>query len=349
MKVYFEGGFWGHSEREKPCRRLKAQQSFAWKGYTWHLLGVYVCGRGLVLDFAKEVPVERIRAFMEKWRDRIEEGEVDLAESSQIDFENPLETAMDVKAWVNGRQILSMGGCGCSHNPLAEGVQAVDQPAEELLLAYEDYGLDREQGWYFYRMNLRWDYQRIPAKIALKLELLPDTYYFPCPETFETVLGESGKTVSFTHPLQKRGYRLIVEKVRQECVEEKSMEPLGDFIFPRNFQMLEYRIEDTKDEEMFIIRDRDRGDNPVPRSSWERHGFSGKRAFAVSMAAGQSGATSIFLAGPVHGERETEAQSTVSRLCFEPVERTCWQIQARVSRGEHKNLELFFERPGKRK
>lgn len=351
MKVYFDGNFWGHGKYQKPCRKLNIERSFEWKGFHWQLLGVYVCGRGLVLDFAKQIPVEDILEFMGKWKavlDRQwnpgaqEEKELTEVERSVLEYENPMETAMNVKAWVNGHGIESIGGCCCTYNPLAGGrkKEPVDEEAGKLL---EAYGLDASYGWSFCRMTLMWDYKRIPKKLKLRLLLQPDKYHIPCETVFETRTGEKGKTVTFLHPFEKTSHKLVVEDVTEEKLDETAFgERRETYIFPLHFQNLEYRLHRAEDEERFFVLDTEKGDMPIRKTTAAAGAFA---ASSVSVIGGASGPTSIFWAGRVRresGEEKSNVKGQCSRLCFQPVTNTRWQVYAIVSKGEQQSLELEF-------
>lgn len=223
MNVYFEGGFYSSKKYQKPLKRLPFETVFQWKGFTWHLLAPYVCKYGLVLDFAKQIPSGELLAFEEKWGAEIEHYEKTLVELPEhtalpepdfrMTFENPMETELWANAWVNGREIESISGCGCAYRPpklrakrkraqfqRSDGWKAVASESEavgsdldavsseyeavgnglEALAFLEHYQLSRDCGWYFYRMKLKWSFKRIPPHIKLRLLLRPDRNNLPC-------------------------------------------------------------------------------------------------------------------------------------------------------------------------
>lgn len=251
-----------------------------------------------------------------------------------------------MKARVNGREIQSMSGCSVCYNPLAGQAAARDSemPKEEELIEY--YGLDEKQGWGFGRWNLKWGYQRIPRKLDLELLLKPDKYHLPCQETFETIPEDGERKIMFSHPLTGEKYTLGILRVAQGSLEEKMFHRVShkDYRYPLQYQSLKYYIAGEGCNQQFMVQDVEKGDSPVKGSLTE------KSACSVAVIGGADGPTSIFLAKPTAGEvlsglGEGEAgtetvREAFSRLLFEPVEKTTWQIYAIVERGEEKNLKF---------
>lgn len=371
MKVYFNGGFWGHEKYQKPMKKLEMQRSFTWNGERWQLMAAYVCGKGMVLDFAKSVSVEAILRYWDKWKSvrmRQEQGQLPTeSERSRMEYENPQNVLMYCNAWVNEREIFSVHGQVSGYSPSclrnSEDAWDIFAESEEVEQLLSEYQLDPSCGWSFYRMTLVWPYKRIPKKLKVRLELLPESQALFCQQTFETVPGEAEKTISFTDPLDGTLHELVVEAVRQQELPERAFpsEIFGQgerYIFPRHFQWLKYRFTKAEDMGRFNLQDMEPGDSPICQVSEESSEPSGKAAAAVSIIGGADGPTSIFLAGRVREESEeiveseeevaesedgvgaSESLSQASRLCFEPVAKVRWQVIASVTRGEKMMLEL---------
>lgn len=66
-KVFYDGNFWGHSGRGRAGKEVAIRKEFDWAGHHWLIPSVYLCGKGLVVDFCMQVAPSDIRAFMEKW------------------------------------------------------------------------------------------------------------------------------------------------------------------------------------------------------------------------------------------------------------------------------------------
>lgn len=65
-KVYFDGSFWGHHGRERAGREMSVQKWFSWAGRDWFVPSVYVCSKGIVVDFCMRTEASALRGFMGK-------------------------------------------------------------------------------------------------------------------------------------------------------------------------------------------------------------------------------------------------------------------------------------------
>lgn len=378
MEVYFEGGFRGRSCGEYLCKRTGVTREFQWNGHDWRLLALYVCEKGAVLDFAKRVPVEEIRRFDEKWLEKIhdkENGLLDFPEEN-MEYENPFAEQLQMEAWINQEEVVSMSGCSCVYRPegcRGESSGAVCREAADAALAcdgtgteaavtaetapgtewVEHYGLSRECGWYLERKTLKrpelWERQHTgpefaveglenPAELsgtdmekgALRLVLKPERLQLQCEQTFETISGEKGKEVTFSHPVKGSSHVLIVEAVTEEELLKQSLMVEGkEYRIPTHLQCLHYSFRNSKDLEGFTVRDLGQGDAPVCMEEEQQ----------------KQGATSIFLCGNFRKAEGEEAKREgrriqASRAYFHPVKRVCWGIMAIVLRGEELVLEL---------
>lgn len=63
-KVYFDGSFWGHHGRERAGREVPVQKWFSWAGRDWFVPSVYVCSKGIVVDFCMRTEASALRGFM---------------------------------------------------------------------------------------------------------------------------------------------------------------------------------------------------------------------------------------------------------------------------------------------
>lgn len=70
-KVTYDGGFWrneGNAGIEIPI-----QKSFCWGEEKWYIPAVYICDKGLVIDYCKQADPVQVKAFIDKW-DLLNEG-----------------------------------------------------------------------------------------------------------------------------------------------------------------------------------------------------------------------------------------------------------------------------------
>ena len=61
-------------------------KTFSWGKEIWHVPAVYQCGKGLVADIFAEIDPERVRAFLELYRD-LEEDRLTEEEQERIQQE----------------------------------------------------------------------------------------------------------------------------------------------------------------------------------------------------------------------------------------------------------------------
>ena len=66
-KVYYSGNFWGHDKGERRCREIVIEKSFEWEEQKWRIPSIYICPKGLVIDFCVEVPAKEVREFIKRW------------------------------------------------------------------------------------------------------------------------------------------------------------------------------------------------------------------------------------------------------------------------------------------
>ena len=69
--VTYDGGFWrneGNAGIEIPI-----QKSFCWGEEKWYIPAVYICDKGLVIDYCKQADPVQVKAFIDKW-DLLNEG-----------------------------------------------------------------------------------------------------------------------------------------------------------------------------------------------------------------------------------------------------------------------------------
>lgn len=62
-EVSFDGGFWS-SRQGCPGKELPIRKEFDWAGYHWMIPSMYLCGKGIVMDFCMRVEPAAIRDFL---------------------------------------------------------------------------------------------------------------------------------------------------------------------------------------------------------------------------------------------------------------------------------------------
>ena len=210
-RVYFGSGFGGqHKGRDKPGREIPIGKTFSWCGKAWHVLAVYICGKGLVVDLCMEVEPEEIRAYAENWRPWIEgKREFTPEEEERQEAENPLTIDYNPKLTVNGRKLRLRRGYGLPWVPASgcpEGMEADLKDPGSLRLV-ERYGLDRERGWTFWRDSFSWATKTRPVLKTLSLSLEQNPVSVPGPRF---TLSGAGDVVKFVHPVTGETHALHV-------------------------------------------------------------------------------------------------------------------------------------------
>lgn len=145
-KVTYDGGFWrneGNAGIEIPI-----QKSFCWGEEKWYIPAVYICDKGLVIDYCKQADPVQVKAFIDKW-DLLNEGNNHYTkeQQEQIEREHPLHTSFKGRVTLNGYKLQSDHSCGLPWIPescLADGLRR----ETEAIQIMEHYGLDVSLAWY---------------------------------------------------------------------------------------------------------------------------------------------------------------------------------------------------------
>ena len=170
-KVYFDGSFWGHHGRERAGREMPVQKWFSWAGRDWFVPSVYVCSKGIVVDFCMRTEASALRGFMEKWGIDPESDEsIDFSrdEREQMEREPPLSLDFSPSLTLNGTTLRTSHGCGVIFLPEQPGFCADAEPA----MAH--YGLDRAYGWSIRRAAFPFVTKRAPKLKSLAVTMTAD-------------------------------------------------------------------------------------------------------------------------------------------------------------------------------
>ena len=95
--VTSSGEFFPVSHRERPGVQLPFSGEFSFAGYRWLVPGVYSTAKALVVDLCREVPLQAIQDFIQKWNLTPENDDSDCfskAQRMEMEAENPLEHAL---------------------------------------------------------------------------------------------------------------------------------------------------------------------------------------------------------------------------------------------------------------
>lgn len=303
--VFFSGAEYG-AENEEPGRELPLNQNFSWEGQPWQLLSLYLCGDGLVGDFAVPVARSAIEAFFDKWL-FLEEMGMTEAQQEQAQQESPFRMDVHIAAEINSQRLGNFHGQYKCWNLLAE-----DTAAARWL---EHYGLDREQGWVFQRSFWPYSWQDRSLE-RLTLHLREDPAWISGP----VFTARAGDRISFILPATGQQHTLIIEDGPEVQTIDLLQPP--DLELPTHCQMITWRAEPELPRDVLTIRDRDGGDQPRSRAA----GNGG--AACIGIIGGADGPTAVILAAPGAEKK----QAAVSGLYFTPPEQIHWQLRFRESR-----------------
>ena len=175
-KVYFDGSFWGHHGHGRAGREMSVQKWFSWAGRDWFVPSVYLCAKGIVVDFCMRAEASALRGFMEKWGIDPESDEsIDFTrdEREQMEREHPLSLAFTPSLILNGAKLRTSHGCGVIFLPEQPGFCADAEPA----MAH--YGLDRAYGWSIRRAAFPFVTKRAPKLKSLAVTMTADEVRIP--------------------------------------------------------------------------------------------------------------------------------------------------------------------------
>ena len=312
-KVYYNGNFWGHSDRERAGKEVRVNKVFKWYDEIWHIPAVYLCGKGLVVDFCVEIDPQRMKDFLHKWEDQLrEEWKISRETRRTIERENPMELNFSAEFLVNSRVLKMKSGCGVGWLPsecYQDGIEeSVGEEAEKVL---DYYGLDKSRAWTIRRCAYPWLTSRKPVikHIEMHLQQLPTG--IPG-ETF--VSPSEGETAEISHPITGEKYTLKIEEyLRHKLPEEHFGNP--EVEYPSHFTAVEYSVDPDLNHEKLRLFDTAEGDSPRRKSDGKP---SSGTAFGI--IGGADGPTAVFLS-----TNSPKTYDACSSLHFVPQNKIVWQ------------------------
>ena len=315
-KVYYDSNFWSRSASGRAGRELSVRKEFDWAGHHWIIPSVYLCARGLVVDFCMQAAPFAIRAFLEKWDLTPEnEGGRDFTQeqSMQIDLENPLHLDFHAVPRVNGKELSPHSGCGISWIPgLSAGSSAGDE-AEQVLTHYE---LNPESGWMIWRCAYPWATKRRPELRSLSLTLSQDRVPVPGPH-FR--VHRPGDTVSFSYG--GAPHLLTVQEYEAQTMDWSRMPETG-MEHPSHYVAMTYTVTPDLPDGVVSLADCDDGDRPRQAPSAPGQPTASSCAMVLGIISGADGPTAIVCSPRGQGR----IRAACSSLRFEPVEEVEWRL-----------------------
>ena len=335
-KVYFDGGFRGHSGKDRAGKELPIGKQFEWAGHHWLIPAAYSCSKGLVVDLCLRACADDIRAFMDKWdltRENDSCENFTPEQQMELERENPLSLDFDPLLLLNGRALRTSHGCAVTYDPCLPE-EAVNYPEADLAVGH--YGLDTAYGWVIYRYAFPWGQKRRPDIKTLSLTLEQQPVSLPGPHFTAKAPGDA---FSFVHPLSQTEYTLTVQELERQTLPKNAF-PSDRCFYPAHFTAMSYTLSPETPEHITVC-DCDEGDRPLEIMP-ENVPFApaAANAAALCIIGGADGPTAISVGQPSQGRLCTACSS----LHFEPVRHDVeWRIVFREKLFEDIDIELNIE------
>ena len=329
-KVYFDGSFWGHHGRGRAGREVPIEKWFSWAGREWFVLSVYVCAKGLVMDFCLRADASALRDFTKKWGIDPESGEpIDFTcdERAQMEREHPLGLGVSPVLTLNGAALRSTHGCSVVFLPEQPGYCA-DAEA-----AMAHYGLDRTYGWSIRRAAFPFITKRAPKLKSLAVTMTADEVRVPGPR-FRA--DKAGDTFAFSY--RGTDYVLTVQEVEPQTLPRERLHLDPDFDYPTHFTAISYTLTPEPPENSIFVEDCAEGDHPrqVTRKA-DFYAPEARNGFCVGIIGGADGPTAIVVGGGAQGV----THAVCSSVHFEAAERIEWRMVFREIPYDAETFELL--------
>ena len=316
-RVTSEGDFWDVASRERPAILLPFGGEFQWFGSHWVVPGVYSTAKALVVDFCRQVDVDAMRAFQEKYHlapDRDDIRNYTREEAARIEAESPMGFFFHVAAQVNGKELPMSRGSGVGYIPYQ--VEASDEALSVIL----HYGLDQSTCWYILRCVFPWRRRQQVGSLSFRLEVEPVR------QPGQPFQIQPGEKVELTHPQTGERYTLTALKLVPDTVDS-NFPDMEDWEVPNHLWKLVYTLEPELEE--FVLQDAEEGDPMRPKAPRE-NGATGSTVGCAPLQPVKKktspGPASIGIIGGAAELVEIQAghQVAFSSLRFEPAASVTW-------------------------
>lgn len=329
-EVTFDGGFWS-SRRERPGKELPIHKEFDWAGHHWIIPSIYLCSKGIVVDFCMRAEPAAIRDFMKKW-DLTPENEAGQnftqEQQMQLDLDNPMRVEFHSFLHLNGKELPSTHGYGTSYNPCLGPEYVVEDEAKR---AVEHYGLDLNYAWVILRSSYPWATKRKPEIRQLSVTMLPDAVSVPGPH-FR--ISTPGDTFHFSYDDQE--YILTLQEYEAQEMDWSRMPDTG-LEHPSHYVAMSYTITPEPPDGVMDIADCDEGDRPRLAPPALGQPSAASCSMVVGIIGGADGPVVIACGKNKQGK----LHAVCSSLHFEPIEQVDWRIVFHEQRGFAAEIDLF--------
>lgn len=317
-KVYFDGDFWESHGRNRPGKEIAIKKQFSWADRKWSIPAIYLCAKGLVIDFCFQVDPVQIRAFTERWERHTETGHCQpLSQEQKMkrNLDNPFLFPLEVCAAVNGKVLQNSHTCGIYYDPCQS--RDTENPAE-VQRVMEHYCLDPSHGWMMTRAMFPWKTKRRPKIKALSLTIKQRPVSIPGPHFH---VAAPGACVEFFCPVSGKRHTLTVLEYEQQTIPI----PLNTFgqeelEYPTYCHTMRYTIFPTLSNDTLTITDCSNGDRPKRRQTAVSRSPASRCTTDTMIIGSADGPTVLFFCG------QKDGNTIYSAPHFAPVEEVEWRI-----------------------
>ena len=327
-KVTYDGGF--YPSRGKSGKEIQLNKEFVWGNEKWHVPAIYICAKGMVVDFCIEVDVDSVKKFINKWNlyEQNSEG-YENEELEQIEDEHPLNIEFQSEICMNGNTISYRQGCAVYWMPetcMPDGLET-ESEAKSIL---EYYGYDLDKAWAVHRISYPWEDKKPRTVKTLELRLERKKVKVPG-RTF--VVPETGCAFEFVNPVTAMEHTFTV------CgYEEREMDPARfqdeNMEWPTHCSIMTYTI--FPEIEDFYLKDSCQGDSPRQKQI-SKHGAMASSVGIIGLEArGKSGTEYYHPDGSL-----AKIRVSCSSMYFEKPEKIEWNITFREKRVSDIEVQLI--------
>ena len=312
-KVTYDGGFW--RSKGRAGKEIPVEKTFFWGNERWYVPAIYICSKGLIIDFCTDADPDSLKAYIDKWNLlNKSDNHYSKEQQEQMQSEHPLNAEFEAHVTLNGKELQSDRGYGVSWIP-ASCLNEEFQNEREAKHILEHYGLDPSRGWTIHRYSFLWATKRAPIikSLNLSMQRRPTTV-----SGTHFVSPSAGDTITFIHPVTAIRHSLTVHECEIQQMEQRHFHN-DSMEYPTHYTALTYTLTPEIPGCDFMLRDYNNGDRP--RLKNPRPGeFS--PVSSVGVIGGADGPTMIILSNG----NSARTRVACSSLYFEPQQNIEWYM-----------------------
>ncbi len=329
-KVTYDGGFWRNKGRGG--KELSVRKIFFWGNERWYIPAIYLCSKGIVVDFCTDTDPESLKAYIDKWELLNKSCKHYSKEhEQQMHSEHPLNVEFDPKIILNGKELRSDHGYSLSWIPKSclNGEYQVELETKHVL---EHYDLDLSRGWSIHRYCFLWATKRVPNIQSLKLTMKRSPIIVP---GVHIVSPSVGNTVTITHPITAIEHSLTIHEYEQHKIEQNYLRN-ENMEYPTHYSVLTYTLSPDIPGRDHMLRDYNDGDRPRIKNPRQEQ-LTTVSAASIGVIGGADGPTMIALS---RGD-SVRLHAACSSLYFEPNLNIEWYISFNVKKMDDIEVDLI--------